>query len=316
MTALQAIESAEKNWQAPEVPEDIPQGDMPGDKIWIGPQQKAKAQALFPALLPLLRKALAKNPAGKAVVALCGGSGVGKTGISALLAYYLNQLGVGCYTHSGDNYPRRIPEQNDAERMRIFRTAGVMGMLRAGSYSPETAAALKNLQEKGLDPDPAQAASAPWLREYQSAGREALAGYLGTELELNYDELSALLGRFKAGEEQVWLRRLGSTDTELWYDQMDMRNVPVLILEWTHSNSPLLENVDIPILLNSTPAETREYRLARGRNANADTPFITMVLEIEQQKQEANAGRAKLIVSKSGELLSFADFQAQMDANR
>ena len=30
-------------------------------------------------------------------------------------------------------------------------------------------------------------------------------------------------------------------------------------------------------MTSSTPAETREYRLARGRNANADTAFITMV---------------------------------------
>jgi hypothetical protein len=35
---LQAIAQAQASWQPPQVPEDIPQGDMPGDKVWIGPQ--------------------------------------------------------------------------------------------------------------------------------------------------------------------------------------------------------------------------------------------------------------------------------------
>ena len=35
--ALQIITEAIHSWQPPEVPEDIPQGDMPGDKVWIGP---------------------------------------------------------------------------------------------------------------------------------------------------------------------------------------------------------------------------------------------------------------------------------------
>ena len=38
---------------------------------------------------------------------------------ASLLAHYLQQIGVGCYVLSGDNYPRRIPAQNDAERLRL-----------------------------------------------------------------------------------------------------------------------------------------------------------------------------------------------------
>ena len=44
---LQKLEEACKNWEPPHVPEDIPQGDMPGDGVWIGPQSMAKAQAAF-----------------------------------------------------------------------------------------------------------------------------------------------------------------------------------------------------------------------------------------------------------------------------
>ena len=53
-----------------------------------------------------------------------------------------------------------------------------------------------------------------------------------------------------------------------------------------------------------------------GRDANADTAFITMVLELEQAKLEARAGAAKLIISKSCEVLSYEPFQAQMNAGR
>ena len=97
MTAdlMLTLEKAMQAWQPPEIPEDIPQGDTPGDKIWIGPQQKEKAAKIFPVVLPMLREVLEKSPAKRAVITVCGGSGVGKTGISSLLTYYFNQLGIG-----------------------------------------------------------------------------------------------------------------------------------------------------------------------------------------------------------------------------
>ena len=315
-SVLQIIENAMNNWQPPEVPEDIPQGDMPGDKVWIGPQSIEKATVAFQAVLPMLKEALAANPAHKAVISVSGGSGVMKTCVSALLTYYLNQLGVGAYTMSGDNYPRRIPVQNDAERMRIFRLGGVRGMLQEGVYNPENAATLKELQLADTDSEPKMVEEHPWLAAYQKAGREALSGYLGTDLEQEYDQLENVLTQFKAGQEKIWLKRLGNGDTDLWYDEKDFSQIDVLVLEWTHGNSGKFEGVDIPILLSSTPAETREYRLARGRNANADTAFITMVIELEQAKLEARAQSAKIIVSKSCELLTYDQYKQQMAAGR
>ena len=313
---LDRLDRTLADWQPPVVPDDIPQGDMPGDKVWIGPQSIEKANVTFRALLPLLRAALADNPHRRAVVAVTGGSGVGKTCVSALLTYYLNQIGVGAYTLSGDNYPRRIPEQNDAERIRIFRTAGVHGMLAAGVYAPETAARLKQLQLADLDPDPAQCEADPWLAAYQKAGRAALSEYLGTALEQEYDQLEKVLADFHDGADVLWLKRLGRDAEALWYDETDFSGVNVIVLEWTHGNSGLFAGVDIPILLNSTPAETRQYRLSRGRDANADTAFITMVLELEQAKLEARASAARLIISKACEVLTYEQYKAQMNAGR
>ena len=84
---LHILDQALQAWQAPAAPQDIPQGDMPGDKVWIGPQSIEKAQVAFRAVLPHLREALAQNPAGKAVVAVTGGSGVMKTCVCALPTY-------------------------------------------------------------------------------------------------------------------------------------------------------------------------------------------------------------------------------------
>ena len=96
------------------VPENIPHGDMPGDNVEIADAHISKAKIIFPELLRLLGPARENSACGRAVVAVCGGSGAGKTGIASLLSYYLQEAGIGSYTLSGDNYPLRIPQYNDA----------------------------------------------------------------------------------------------------------------------------------------------------------------------------------------------------------
>ena len=93
---------------------------------------------------------------------------------------------------------------------------------------------------------------------------------------------------------------------------MDFSETRVLIVEWTHGNSDYLDGVDIPILLNSTPSETLAHRRARNRDGKTDSAFTTMVLELEQEKLEAQAYKAKIILSKSGELLRYSDYRALM----
>ena len=201
---------------------------------------------------------------------------------------------------------------NDAERVRVFRVGGLRGMLEAGVYSQNAATTLAELWAAETDADPAAAAHTPWLSVYQQAGRKALAAYLGTDAEQDYGELSAVLRQFKAGKDTIWLKRMGRTEDQRWYEAVDFSQTPVLIIEWTHGNSDYLQGVDIPVLLNSTPEETRAHRRARARDGKTDSAFTTMVLEIEQQELDACAHKAKIIIAKSGELLSYRQYRQLM----
>jgi len=298
------------DWVPPVIEGEIPHGDMPGDKVEIGQSHIEKANTIFPLLVPMAAEAA--RATGRVVIAVCGGSGVGKSETASLLSYYFRCAGVNAYTLSGDNYPRRIPMYNDAERVRVFRVGGMRGMLDAGVYTGETGAALRKLWADESDADPKLAEDKPWLAVYQAEGRKALAGYLGTSLEQDYAELSAIIAQFKAGAKKLWLKRMGRTEDARWYEEVDLSDTAVLVIEWTHGNSDDLKGVDIPILLNSTPEETRAHRRSRARDGKTDSAFTTMVLEIEQKELDSCAHKAKIIIAKSGELLSFEQYRALM----
>ena len=240
----------------------LPHGDMPGDKIEIEQHHIEKAEKIYPILKGMLTDE-------KTVVCVCGGSGVGKSEIASLLAGMLVTDGLGAYVMSGDNYPHRIPAENDAQRERV----------------------------------------------YAQGGRDALDKYLGSQDEIDFELVSSILARFKAGEPRIPMKRMGRAPGELWFDEVDFTNVSVLILEWTHGNSDLVRGVDIPILLNSTPAETLEHRRKRARDGGVDSPFTTMVLELEQAKIHSQAHKARIIVTKSGEIIDFGEYTRLMEGS-
>jgi hypothetical protein len=298
----------------PPIPDlqSIPTGDMPGDKIQITQQHVDKAQVIFPRLWELLEPLLDASPHHRAVVAVHGGSGVGKSEIGSLLTHYLNERGIGAYIMSGDNYPHRVPRMNDAERLRIFRTGGLRGLVDGGMYDDDVRTSLANLQTMDLDADRGQVPDHPWLSEYQKAGRKALAGYLGTHDEIQFDEINRILAAFRDGAPRLQLKRMGRAEDEVWYETVDMSDTRVLVLEWTHGNNDNVTGVDIPVLLNSTPEETLAHRRSRNRDGALDSPFTTTVLELEQALLHSQAGTAQIIVSKSGELIGYDTYLKQM----
>lgn len=307
---LHALAQAIDTWTPPRIPDTILHGDMPGDKVRIGPDHIAKANTIFP---DLVRLASAEARDGRVVIAVCGGSGVGKSEIASLLSHYFRSAGVGSYTLSGDNYPRRIPMYNDAERNRIFRTYGLRALVDSGIYCGEIQEALSRLWQQETDAEPSLTAEYPWLETYQRGGRKALAAYLGTDAEQDYEELGGIIAQFRAGADRIWLKRMGRTEDERWYDAVDLSDTNVLMIEWTHGNSNYLHGVDIPVLLNSTPEQTRAHRRSRSRDGKTDSPFTTMVLEIEQAELDSCAHKAKIIIAKTGEKLTYAQYRREME---
>jgi len=291
-------------WYPPALPESgkIPGGDMPSDKVLIGPAHLAKAKAVFPALFGLVSPRLSGGE--RTVVSVHGGSGVGKSEVGALLGYYLNQLGIGTYVLSGDNYPHRVPHDNDHERALIYREWGLKGLVSAGEYRPERNQHLLEWQTEDRDSDPRLAESNPWMEVYQTAGRRGLEGYLGGPAEIDYEEINRILAAFHGGASSLMLRRMGREVSDLWYDSVDVSMTKVLLVEWTHGNSRFLKGVNVPILLHSTPAETMEHRRQRNRDSAVTSAFTTLVLEIEQHQILSQAKAAKIIVTNSAFLVT------------
>ncbi|GLC31955.1 adenylylsulfate kinase [Clostridium omnivorum] len=302
-------------WTAPMITDfsAIKKGDMPGDKISINDDHVNKANVIFPELLKLLNPILKAQPSKKAVIAVHGGSGVGKSEIGSLIGYYLNDLGIGSYILSGDNYPHRIPKVNDAERMRVFRENGIKGLVIKDEFTKERNAKLQELQDQGSDSNPELCKELPWLSVYQEAGKKGLSNYLGTSNETDFNEVNHIIAEFKNGAESIMLKRMGREEKELWYDAVDFSNVTVLIIEWTHGNNDNLVGVDVPVLLNSTPQETLEHRRSRNRDGATDSPFTMMVLNIEQNLLCSQAHKAKIIVTKAGNVISYDDYLKLMN---
>ncbi len=288
-----------ENWSAPELKEDIPHGDMPGDKVVISEDHVNKAKRIF----PLLIQELKKLDSSKAVVTVFGGSGVGKSEIASLLAYYLQEAGFGSYVMSGDNYPFRIPMYNDAERLSIFRANGLKGLKDSGLYDETVREEMFRLWKEESDPDPEKLKEHPWLKAYQENGRKALKEYLGTDREQDYKEVNEILRQFRQGQEKIYFKKMGRSEEERWYDLVDVTNKDVLLLEWTHGGNENIEGVDVGILLNSTPEETREHRRLRARDGKTDSAFTTMVLSIEQEELDDRGRYAKIKISKSGMIM-------------
>ncbi|MBR4162569.1 MAG: hypothetical protein IKR11_03535 [Solobacterium sp.] len=296
---LEMILEKQDSLRFPAPVENMPHGDMPGDKVIISDALIPHAQTLF----KLLVKLMSEKEDEKYVISIFGGSGSGKSVTTSLLTYYFNEAGIHAYAMSGDNYPRRIPEYNDAERVSIFRSEGLKGLVKENLYSTDVQKKLDVLWIKETDSDPREIKEYPWLEVYQNYGREGLKGYLGEEKEQDFDQVNDILAAFKRGDEKIWMKRMGRSEDQRWYDEVDFSNTDILLLEWTHSGAEQVKGVDISVCLRSTPEETKAYRLFRARDGKADSAFVTMVLEIEQEKLDRRMEQADVILSKEGKVL-------------
>ncbi|MGL4362063.1 MAG: adenylyl-sulfate kinase [Cellulosilyticaceae bacterium] len=301
------------NWQAPPIKEEMPYGDMPGERVVLSEELVPNASVIFKELCEQIPKVIEKFEMDKLVITISGGSGVGKSSLATLLTHYFREEGIGCYNLSGDNYPRRIPKYNDAERLQLFRENALKELVRKGEYTQERFKIIHELQLKSDDANEKYIEMYPWYKVYIEGGRTALEKYLGTPEEIRFEEVQEIINRFKKGEKTLWLKRMGSKQTDMEYEEVDVQDTKIIILEWTHGNSDYLSGIDIPILLNSTPQETLAYRQKRKRDEAVDSSFTTCVLEIEQKKIHEQAKKAKIILSKEGKILTYEMYLKVMD---
>lgn len=288
----------------PAMEEPMPRGDMPGDKIFYSEDSFDKAQTLYKELISKIDF----ETQDKIIISVSGGSGSGKTTLASILAFYFEKAGVGTYILSGDNYPHRIPEYNDAERVQIYRDAVQKALVEEGLYNEDVKAILEHIYQVFNDGSLDYLSQYDWYQTYHLAGERTLADYLGTDKELNIPAINRVLKEFKEGNDRIWLKRMGRTPEALWYDQVDFANKKIMILEWTHGNHADLRGIDFRLFLNSTPAETMAYRKLRARDGYADSAFVTMVLGIEQEKLHQQSPMADLIFSKDGVVLDYDQY--------
>ncbi len=272
-------------WKVPIINEFelLSKGDMPQDKIEINENLYNKSKIIFKKLINSKKFLELYNDDEKIVISVFGGSGSGKSTTASILASLFNYNGVVAYVLSGDNYPNRVPIVNDSERLRIYRDAGLKGLVFHNEYNEERHSIIRQMQKNNTDSDESLVNKYSWIKPYIYSGKKALADYLGTDKELDLKEVSDKLIRFKNKETNIFLKRMGGEQSSTWYEKVNFLNVKILILEWTHGGNENLQGVDFSIMLNSTPTETLEYRKIRGRDSGVDSFFTNMVLGIEQQ---------------------------------
>lgn len=287
---------------------EVVRGDMPGDQIQIEKNHILRAEVIFPVLLQKLKEA-GKD---KTVISVYGGSGVGKSEIGSLLAHYFKLSGYRAYVLSGDNYPRRIPGQNDGERLNRFRAAGLSAMAQNKAFTNSWDLDIHAAWEGLRDADPEIGRDHMGFKIYQEAGVRALQQYLGSEMEIDFDLINHIIASFKGGSSSLPLKRMGRMAEDVHFELVDFSKTSLMIIEWTHGHNPALKGIDYPVYLYSTPAETLAHRLSRGRDKGVDSPFVNMVLKIEQEQLNSQSGSASLIIAKNGKILTRDSLQKRM----
>ena len=291
------------------LPDIIPEGDMPGDKILITDLHLLKTKRIFPLLIEDLNNKELLEEGKRWVVSIFGGSGTGKSEIAAILAYYFSQNGKSSYILSGDNYAIRTLYENNYERINLFREAGVKALIKEGLYNFQVKEVLDDLWLDYKDFDEKLGKSYSFWPMYFKAGCKVLADYLGSKAEMDFDHVSGVIKDFKAGKSNSMLKRKGEKAFDVWYEGVDFTNTDILFIEWVLGNSKHITGIDSSVLLDSIPEETIEHRRSRARDSFIDDPYVMTVLHYEGKRVEESVNEDTIIINNQGEIINYSDYQ-------
>ena len=286
-------------------------GDMPGDRINISQSHIKRARVC----MGLLANTLAESKSKKTVISIYGGSGTGKSEVASVLAYYCDYIGKSAHIISGDNYPYRIPKDNDRERLRIFRQGGLKEAAKSARFTSDWIEKIKMLwkDSNDFDIEPLSEIDKTLGSLYLDGGKAALKKYLGTELEIDYSLINGIIESYRRGCSRVILKRMGREADDISFTAVNLSHTDVLIIEWTHGNNSLLKGIDCPILLYSTPEQTLAHRRNRARDRDVGGKFSNLILQLEQEKLLSQVESAKYIISESALVMKASDILSRQE---
>ena len=96
---------------------------------------------------------------------------------------------------------------------------------------------------------------------------------------------------------------MGREADEIWYEQTDLTGAQVL-LPWSGHMVEVSTWKELisSVYLDSSPEETQARRIRRGRDENAASAFIQLVVSIEGKKLQEQAKQADVSVGKDGHI--------------
>ena len=107
---------------------------------------------------------------------------------------------------------------------------------------------------------------------------------------------------------------MGREDTELWYEEVDFSEKDILIIEWTHGNSKNYNRSGYTCIVEQyAERNVSSIEEAETEMGTVDSPFTTLVLELEQKLLRRDAHKAQIILSKNGEILTYEEYTKLMD---
>ena len=224
---------------------DIPGGapvepifsDMKNDKIVIDGRHIRMAAALREKVLRAVMPRLQEGQ--RTVITVGGGSGAGKSEVSALLAGMVRQamaesgISGAVYNVAQDNYPHLPPKVNEKERARIYAELGEAG----------------------------------------------LRDYLCTQKEIDFARLDGAAREFKKGAASLDIRRMDKAAPfdPPEESRPDFSEVRALFIEGTRANC--LTQSDLRVFVDISEEEALQHRIKRGRDSSDKFTNMVIAIE-------------------------------------
>lgn len=116
--------------------------------------------------------------------------------------------------------------------------------------------------------------------------------------EINWKKLNKIIDDYKTGKKKIYTQKIHRFLTTLEYSINDARSIDIIIVEGLYS---AYADVDYRVYLNSTIAETYDFRKLRGKE-NPDDKFRQLVVKKESESVNQSKKLCDLVISWEGKI--------------